>query len=137
MQKTFSRSFTQLELVFDFVKLFETQNNLDPATVHSINLAAEEIFTNMIKYNPKSEHPVLMELRFEERDVIITITDHEEEPFDMTTAEVYDLEQSIEDRPVGKLGLHLVKKVMDKIEYSHKNGKTVIRMVKHLGDKNA
>ena len=137
MQKKFVRSLEQLDRVFEFVAVFTDKNSLDSFTRNAINLAVEEIFTNMIKYNPDITQAIQLEMRLQEQEVIVTMTDYEEEPFDLTTIKVYDLEKSLEDRPVGKLGLHLVKKVMDKIEYSHRDGKTVIIMVKHLGEKNA
>ena len=137
MKKKFERSFDHLDQVFDFIFIFTEKHKLDPSTVHSINLAVEEIFTNMIKYNPENIADIQLDLQLHKDDVIIILTDYEEEPFDLTKISVYDLEQPVEKRPVGKLGLHLVKKVMDHIEYSHTNGKTIIKMVKHLGEEDA
>jgi anti-sigma regulatory factor (Ser/Thr protein kinase) len=134
MHKKFSRSLDRLDRVFDFVKIFTEQNGLHPAAVQAINLAIEEIFTNMVKYNPDKTEPVFLDLQVDNEKAVIIMTDYEENPFDLTSTSVYDLNKPLEDRPVGKLGLHLVKKVMDKVEYNHADGKTVIVMTKYLGE---
>ena len=137
MKKKFGRSIDHLEQVFDFISFFTNKFDLDPSTTNSINLAVEEIFTNMVKYNPDDETNIQLDLRLHKGSIIIILTDYEEEPFDLTQVTVYHLDQPLEERPIGKLGLHLVKKVMDNIEYSHNNGKTIIKMEKHLGEEDA
>lgn len=134
MQKEFDRSISQLDNLFSYITLFTDQNQIGASDKNVIYLAVEEIFTNMVKYNPEASSKILLELNRKDNAATVSLTDDESQPFDLTKAKVYDLEQSLSDRPIGKLGLHLVKEMMDKVDYSHKNGTTIITLVKYLGD---
>ena len=134
MQKEFDRSISQLDNLFSYITVFTDQNKIGTNNKNVIYLAVEEIFTNMVKYNPETSSKIILELYRKDEQAIVTLTDHESQPFDLTKTKVYDLDQSLSDRPIGKLGLHLVKKMMDSVDYSHKNGTPIITLVKYLGD---
>jgi anti-sigma regulatory factor (Ser/Thr protein kinase) len=137
MQKKFHRSIDQLANIFHFTATFVTRYNIANDDSNAIDLAVEEIFTNMVKYNPKSVAKITLKLVYSNLRIVIQLIDPESQPFDMTKNKVYDLNQTADKRPVGKLGVHLVKRLMDHITYEHKNGTTIIKLEKHLGDKYA
>jgi serine/threonine-protein kinase RsbW len=136
MQKDFNRSISQLDNLFNFVAQFAEKFQIRLSEKNVINLAVEEIFTNMVKYNPKSSARINLKLDHDDKKICVCLTDTESQPFDLTKARVYDLEQPVNQRPVGKLGLHLVKQMMDTVDYSYNNGTAVITMVKYLGEGN-
>ena len=88
----------------------------------------------MVKYNPASPGKITLEMHQKDNKIIFSLTDKESQPFDPTASRVYDLEKPVGERPVGKLGLHLVKQMMDKVDYSYNNRTTVITLVKYLGE---
>lgn len=136
MQKDFNRSISQLDSLFNFITKFTEFFQIGLSEKNTINLAVEEIFTNMVKYNPESSARINLELNCDDNKISVCLTDAESQPFDLTKARVYDLEQPVNQRPVGKLGLHLVKQMMDTVDYSYNNGTAVITMVKYLGEGN-
>ena len=136
MQKDFNRSISQLDNLFNFIAKFTAKFQLGLSEKNTINLAVEEIFTNMVKYNPESSARIKLELDYDDNKISVCLTDNESQPFDLTKARVYDLEQPVNQRPVGKLGLHLVKEMMDTVDYSYNNGTAIITMVKYLGEGN-
>jgi serine/threonine-protein kinase RsbW len=136
MQKDFNRSISQLDNLFNFIAKFTEIFQIGLSEKNTINLAVEEIFTNIVKYNPKSSARINLELDYDDNKISVCLTDTESQPFDLTKARVYDLEQPVNQRPVGKLGLHLVKQMMDTVDYSYNNGTAVITMVKYLGEGN-
>ena len=136
MQKDFNRSKSQLDNLFIFIAKFTEIFQIGLSEKNTINLAVEEIFTNMVKYNPESSARINLELDYDDTKISVCLTDTESQPFDLTKARVYDLEQPVNQRPVGKLGLHLVKQMMDTVDYSYNNGTAVITMVKYLGEGN-
>ena len=136
MQKNFNRSISQLDNLFNFIAKFTENFQIGLSEKNTINLAVEEIFTNMVKYNPESSARINLELDYDDNKISVCLTDIESQPFDLTKARVYDLEQPVSQRPVGKLGLHLVKQMMDTVDYSYNNGTAVITMVKYLGEGN-
>jgi len=134
--KKFKRSIGELKNIFEFIDRFANKYALQAKLVHDVTLAVEEIFTNMVKYNPTGPNEIELHLLFAHNVLKIKLIDRESEPFDITKAQVYDLNQRVEQRPVGKLGIHFVKKIMDHLEYQHKNKRTVITMIKNLGETN-
>jgi anti-sigma regulatory factor (Ser/Thr protein kinase) len=53
-------------------------------------------------------------------------------PFDVTNARAPDLSASLEDRPVGGLGLHISKELLDSVTYEYGKGQSTITFVKTL-----
>ena len=132
MENKFIRSISALEKVFDFVEEFARQNKITDHIVNTLDLVIEEIFTNMVKYNASREEDIILRLEMDDGKIVVSLIDFEDKPFDIMASSVYDLNQPAKDRPVGKLGLYLVKTVMDKVDYHHDEGKTTITMVKDL-----
>ena len=53
-------------------------------------------------------------------------------PFDPTKAEEVDVTLAAEDRPIGGLGIHLVRTIMDSVSYEYLSGKNILMMTKNL-----
>ena len=53
-------------------------------------------------------------------------------PFDPTKKEEVDTTLSAEERPIGGLGIHLVKQIMDKVIYERTEDKNVLTLVKRI-----
>lgn len=136
LKKKFRRSIGEIKHIFEFIDEFTHAHGVQKKTVHDVSLAVEEIFTNMVKYNPGGPSQVEMRLAIADNTLRIEMIDHEKHPFDITQSQVYDLAASVHERPVGRLGLHFVKNVMDDLAYHHQKNRTVITMIKHLGETN-
>jgi serine/threonine-protein kinase RsbW len=54
------------------------------------------------------------------------------QPFDVTNARPPNLSGSLEERPVGGLGIHIAKELMDSVTYDHAGGQSTITFVKTL-----
>lgn len=132
MKKRFKRDLASLNSVFEFIKDFTTKYHLDKITANSLNIAVEEIFTNLIKYNRKSTADIGIDISLNENELIITFTDFNGQPFDITQVETYDIHQPLEKRPIGKVGMHLVKVLMDDIHYEYNDKHSKIILMKKL-----
>ena len=53
-------------------------------------------------------------------------------PFDPTTKEDVDTSLSAEERPIGGLGIFLVKQIMDNVQYEWKDGKNILTLCKTI-----
>jgi len=118
IEKNFAKDFLSLKAIFEFVGEFSASNDLDDSQTFSIKFAVEEVFTNMVKYNPGSTE-VAISLSRDGKNVKVGFVDVEEQPFDITTKEEVNPNLSIEKRRPGGLGIFLIKKLMDKVEYAH------------------
>ena len=132
MEQKFKREIRSLEKIFDFISGFSTANRIGDSDVFVIKFVVEEIFTNMVKYNSMSNKDILVSLRRHSNTLSISLIDFDVDPFDLTKTEEIDIHQSLRERKVGGLGLHLVKKMVDKVEYEHKNRESKVTLTKTL-----
>ena len=94
-----------------------------------INLALEEIVSNVMLYAyPHSSGRVVVE---HTPPMIFTITDSGI-PFDPTQQKEADITLSAEERQIGGLGIHLVRQIMDEVQYERVDDKNVLTLVKHI-----
>jgi anti-sigma regulatory factor (Ser/Thr protein kinase) len=137
MQKEFKRHIESLKEIFRFTKSFINDEQLNQDLESALNLVLEELFTNMVKYSPNNPNKIKLEMKSEHDRVIIVITDYDVEPFDIREVAEYDIHQILKKRPVGKVGLHLVKEYVDDIDYEYKNRISEITLIKYLGKTHA
>ena len=133
MQKEFKRHTNSLKEIFILIKSFIGEEQLNKNLVSPINLVIEELFTNMVKYSPENPNKILLELSRDIDQVTIVLTDFDVESFDIRHSSEYDTNQTLEKRPIGKIGLHLVKKYVDDINYEYRERTSKITLTKYLG----
>ncbi len=100
-----------------------------------VHLAIDEACTNCISYAyPEGqEGEIELACRIEPEEIVFTIRDWGR-PFNPLKAEAPDLSLGIEDRPVGGLGIYLMKKSCDRLEYRREEGANVLRIIKKRSD---
>lgn len=132
-QNYFPRSIQSLPAIFDFADEFLAALNVDKTSSFGLQLAIEELFTNCVKYN-HSTADILLVLEKASNQIIITIEDYDVEGFDMSKPPPVDTEEPLEKRKVGGLGLFLVQKLMDRVDYQYENRTSTITVVKTIGE---
>ncbi|MFZ2961187.1 MAG: ATP-binding protein [Candidatus Ozemobacteraceae bacterium] len=92
-------------------------------TIDRIMLALEEMLTNTIKYgyDDKDAHHIEIGLQVEADEILLTIVDGGH-PFDPLAAIPPDTDLPIDERPIGGLGIHLVRKMSSSMRYEYKAG---------------
>jgi anti-sigma regulatory factor (Ser/Thr protein kinase) len=133
MEKSFKRDIKSLDGIFDFLDSCVSFHHLSESLSFTIKFAVEEIFTNMVKYNSQSPNDISIALDVGADSVTVELTDFQSAPFDLTKKEDVDLNLPIEQREPGGLGIHLVKNMVDKVEYDHSNNKSTITLTMRLG----
>jgi serine/threonine-protein kinase RsbW len=85
---------------------------------YALRLAVEEVCTNLIRhgYRGRPAGPIEIEVHDERDRVTIVIRDRSP-PFDPARAPPPDLTSDLEHRPIGGRGWHLVKQMIDEIDY--------------------
>jgi anti-sigma regulatory factor (Ser/Thr protein kinase) len=117
--RRFGRSFDSLQPIFAFTKEFYDQHGADPALRSAIDLTVEELFTNMVKYSPSGGAEIRIDLADIAGGVEGALTDYDVERFDVTRASGADVGLPIEQRKPGGLGLHLIRRLVDSMEYAY------------------
>ena len=97
-----------------------------------IDIAIEEIFVNIAHYAyPESEGEAVISVEPGENGSSVTITFEDEGiQYDPLKNEDPDITLSAEDRPIGGLGIFMVKKSMDEVSYEYKDGKNRLTIKK-------
>ena len=132
MQQSFKRTLGSLEPLFQFIGDFAGRERLNEDAVFAVNLAIEELFTNMVKYGGGSDE-VSVDLSVCNHDLVIVMVHPGAGEFDPTEAGEMDADQPLSERVPGGIGLHLVRRVMDSVTYEHRDGAAHLRLSKHLG----
>lgn len=109
----------EIERVSQFATEFGEAADLPERIVFAMNLALEEILVNIINYgyDDGGVHEVCVRLAIDADGALVIEVEDDARPFDPTSLPEVDLEQSIEDRNIGGLGIHLVRTMFDDFEY--------------------
>ena len=105
----------------------------DEMTTMQMNVAIEEAVVNVMNYAyPQGERgDVTVKVASNGMRLKFTIIDSGK-AFDPTSQEDVDTTLPAEERPIGGLGIHLVRKIMDSISYKRLNGLNVLTLRKNL-----
>lgn len=117
----------------EFVEGVCEELDFDMEETMSMNLALEEAVVNVMNYAYPKDSVGQVQIIAEANDqrLKFTIIDSGS-PFDPTAKEDVDTTLSVEDRPVGGLGIFLVRQLMDSINYERIDGQNVLTLRKRL-----
>jgi len=118
-----------------FVARFASEQGLAADDKARILIVIEELFTNLSRYGypSQSEPEGVAEVTLELEGSQLTIEFGDDgQAFDPFAGAATDLDQAVETRPVGGLGLHLVRELADEAHYSRRNGRNIIRLSRRV-----
>jgi len=92
-----------------------------------LRLIAEEVITNVVKY--AEADTIQIDFKVSDITVVLDVRDNGKR-FDPLGAAAPDLEASVEDRPLGGLGIHLVQALADEVSYERRGDWNVLRLTK-------
>lgn len=98
-----------------------------------VSLAIEELVTNCIKYayDDSNDHTVDIVLSVHAGDLNVEVID-DGRPFNPLEVPAPDLSLAMNDRPIGGLGLHLLRELADDVKYERRNGTNRLLLTKRL-----
>jgi anti-sigma regulatory factor (Ser/Thr protein kinase) len=117
-----------LESLLDWARALLEQAGFPPKTCYQITVVIEEVFGNICCYAyPGASGTADINLSFDGETLTLRLEDSGI-PFNPLEREDPDITASIEDRPIGGLGIFITKKWMDETHYERKDGKNVLVM---------
>jgi anti-sigma regulatory factor (Ser/Thr protein kinase) len=124
---------SELDKLCRKLEQFGQQIGLSKKSVFQINLALDELFTNIVSYAfPKNEtHWIDFALSLENGLVVVRVEDRGL-PFDPASTHLPDLEKTLENCKVGGLGLHILRKMVDDLAYERRGGKNITTLKKNI-----
>jgi anti-sigma regulatory factor (Ser/Thr protein kinase) len=124
---------SELDVLCDRLRQFCQASGVSKRQTFEINLALDELFTNIISHGFKDDDEHHVHVTCANQDDVLKITIEDDGiPFNPTAAPHPNLKCAFKDRDIGGLGIHLIRSYMDRIEYTRKAGKNVLVLTKTL-----
>jgi anti-sigma regulatory factor (Ser/Thr protein kinase) len=133
LSATLTNRRSEIGRLHQLVEAFSGRHGVPESVVFAMNLALDEIVTNVIMhgYSEGGEHEIRVAIALDEDVLEATVRD-DAPVFNPLLVPSIDLEAVGEDRPIGGLGVHLVRSVMDSVQYRRDGLENVVVMKKAL-----
>ena len=122
-----------LNIFLDFLKDFAGENGINQDDIQDVEFSCEEIIVNIINY-AYLNNTGFIELKCGINDknaIQVEIYDWGT-PFDLLEAPDPDINKSLEDRPLGGLGIFLTRQLMDDVMYKRENDMNITTLIKNI-----
>lgn len=129
----FTNDISEINRLNEFVEEIGNEFSLTPDVVFNLTLVLEEAVVNVINYAypPGKKESIYLSARMHEGSIILVLTDTGVE-FDPTISPDADITLSAEDRPIGGLGIFLIRQIMNEVRYDRVDGKNILTLEKKL-----
>jgi len=137
MEQKFQRDLNELSRIVAFSDAFFASEAVDPTLRNIVELCVEELFVNLVTYNRETSEEILITLESNGKDegegegIRVSLTDYNVDRFDPRSAPSPNVEAPLEERTPGGLGLYLVMKMADAIQYEYLDRTSKITFVKN------
>jgi serine/threonine-protein kinase RsbW len=120
---------SEIERLAHIVDDFGRRHQIEPQIIYTMKLALDEILTNIISYayDDAKEHIIVIRLSLDQEKWTVEVED-DGRPFNPLNAPEPDTKQLLGERPIGGLGIHLVRKLIDELEYRRQNDRNILVM---------
>ncbi len=133
LEITMSRSMEATADLHDACEKCLKENGVPENDIFAILLGIEEIYTNFVKYNPNGGDRIDVRLECRSDRVVASLTDYEANRFDPREAPPARLEMPLHERKPGGLGIHIVKQMMNEVDYSYKDRVSKVTLTRLIG----
>lgn len=130
MKRAFARSNDSLTAIYEFAEGILSASDAADAARFSVHLALEELFVNMVKYNPGVESEIDIEVTATADKVTVSLTEYGVAEFDVTVPKPVDTQAPLEERTPGGLGVYLIQNLADTLEYEYGDGQSRVIFTK-------
>jgi serine/threonine-protein kinase RsbW len=123
----------EIERLNRLVRQFGELHDVPSRTLYAVNLALDELVTNVILYgyDNAAGKEVLVRVDTVGSELTASVLD-DGKAFDPLKAPLPNLTAPLEERALGGLGIHLVRSLMDHVSYARDDGKNVLTIRKRI-----
>lgn len=124
----------EIEALTQAVASYCREKGIDEAICYDVRLALEEVVSNTIKYGYEDQqaHTIHVRAGLERKELFLEVED-DAKAFNPLKAPGPDFSLPVEERPIGRLGIYLMRTVMDQVDYKRTATKNILRMTKITG----
>lgn len=111
--------------------------NVSSKTIDQLNLAIEEAVSNIVfyAYPDKGEHIISIILKNNLDNITVQISDDGKDFNLMEVDNNVDIHANANEREIGGLGIYILKKMVDDVEYERKGNMNVLKLTKKIDNK--
>lgn len=136
MKLFYKNSLSSLTKLASDIEAYSIQHHVPPAVTYALNLCLDELLTNVISYG-QNDNPLHSQIEItlsNSNNQITAVMRDSGRPFNPleNAPTPPDPHSSIEDRPIGGLGVYFIEQYMDKVEYKREKNKNVITLTKYI-----
>ena len=123
----------ELSRLLDEVEAHCVARAVPEEITRNLTIALDELITNTVTYGYPDDRDRDIELNLEITDsrLLAEVID-DGTPFNPLEHPVPDTSLPAEDRPIGGLGIHLVRNLMDEVAYERRDDRNHVRLIKHV-----
>ena len=124
---------SEIERACTAVEEFVAARGLSPDVGYALALTLDEVVANVIRhgYAGTDEHTIRVRL-WHEPDMLTMQVEDDAKAFNPLLAPPPDLDVPIDRRPIGGLGIHIMRTMMDDLEYKRVNGQNLLTVRKRV-----
>ena len=125
----------ELKRLYDAVESLGEQEEWPSSLIFQVNLVLEELGINIMNYGETADDQDIIVCLTSKKDALTINISDAGKPFDpLKDAPIPDISKGLDERPVGGLGIHLVRTLMDELHYRWEGGRNHLMLVKHRGE---
>jgi serine/threonine-protein kinase RsbW len=123
----------EIERLNRVVRQFGDLHEIPSRTLYAVNLALDEVLTNVVRhgFDDHTGQELVAHLAARSDELTTEVTDPGR-AFNPLEVAPPDLTAPLAERALGGLGIHLVRSLMDSVEYRRENGKNVLTLRKRI-----
>ena len=129
---TIENDIEQIQEVIEELNAFGRVHKISPKVTYQLGLSIDEILTNIISYGYEEEdREIDVRISFKDNTVNVQFSD-DGKAFNPIEFSPPDMDTGLEERELGGLGIHLVKSMMDGIDYKREKDKNILILTKKV-----
>lgn len=119
--------------IAEIVQRFVAEHGLPAEAANALYVSVDEAVSNAIAHGyPEGRRGEIAVRLCRRPDSVVLEIEDDGLPFDPLQAPAPDLTVPLEQRPIGGLGIHLIRNLMDDVSYARRKGRNVLKLVKDL-----
>lgn len=133
---SFSNRLEELNRFHEFLERFAVEHQLPSEVRNALDLAVTEWLTNVISYGFVKDEQGRIDLRLicSASEVRVEVVDSGL-AFNPLDYPLVDISVPLTDKPIGGLGIHMIRSLMDRLIYTRERGKNLLTLIKFLPSK--
>ena len=126
----------EIERLNRLIRQFGELHDIPSRALYSVNLALDEVVSNVVLYGyeegeESAEAPITVHAEIKGQELMASVEDAGRQ-FDPLSLPVPDLSAPLDSRQIGGLGIHLMRSLMDHVEYRRENDRNRLTMRKRV-----